>query len=131
MKTPAGDRFVAGDDKTRKKSLPIVNMSNYTPSSGNVFKDLELPNPDERLAKAKLAYKINRLIADQGLTQKAAADFLGLNRSKMTDLRNGRLRNFTIGRLFSLLGKLDYYIEIRVRPKSNHNTQESIDVAVI
>lgn len=106
-------------------------MPNYTPNSGNVFKDLELPNPDERLAKAKLAYKINRLIADQGMTQKAAADFLGLSRSKMTDLRNGRLRNFTIDHLFSLLGKLDYHIEIRVSPKSNHDTQESINVALI
>ena len=106
-------------------------MTDYTSSSGNVFKDLELPNPDERLAKAKLAYKINRLIADQGTTQKEAADFLGLSRSKMTDLRNGRLRKFTIDHLFSLLGKLDYHIEIRVSPKSIHDTQDSIDVALI
>ena len=106
-------------------------MSNYTPSSGNVFKDLGLPNPDERLAKAKLAYKINRLIADQGMTQKQAADFLGVIRPKMTDLRNGRLRNFTIDRLFSLLGKLDYHIENRVSPNSNRDAQDGIDVAVI
>ena len=106
-------------------------MPNYTPSSGNVFKDLGLLNPDERLAKAKLTYKINRLIADQGMTQKQAADFLGLSRSKMTNLRNGRLKNLTIDHLFSLLGKLDYHIEIRVSPKSNRGTQESIDVAVI
>ena len=114
-----------------QQSIPIVNMRNYTRSSGNVFKDLGLPNPDERLAKAKLAYKINRLIADQGLTQKAAADFLGLSRSKMTNLRNGRLRNFTIDHLFALLVKVDYHIEIRVSPKSNRDTQENIDVAVI
>ena len=108
-----------------------VNMANYIPSSGNVFKDLGLPNPDERLAKAKLAYKINRLIADQGMTQKQAADFLGLSRLKMTNLRNGGLKNLTIDHLFSLLGKLDYHIEIRVSPKSNRDAQESIDVAVI
>ena len=52
-------------------------MTDYTPSSGNVFKDMGFPNPDERLAKAKLAYKIHRLIVDQGMTQKKAADFLG------------------------------------------------------
>ena len=91
-------------------------MADYTVSSGNVFKDLELPAPDERLAKAKLAYKINRLVADRGITQKEAAAFLQLSRSKMTDLRNGRLNNFSIDCLFSLLGKLDYHIEIRVRP---------------
>ncbi|MDE2952925.1 MAG: XRE family transcriptional regulator, partial [Gemmatimonadota bacterium] len=65
-------------------------MADYTRSSGNVFKDLEIPSSDERLAKAKLAYKINRLIADQGMSQKKAADFLGISQSKMTELRNGR-----------------------------------------
>ena len=87
-------------------------MADYTPNSGNVFKDLELPSPNERLAKAKLAYKINRLIADQGMIQKRAADFLGISRSKMTALRNGRLKNFTINHLVSLLGKLDPHIEL-------------------
>ncbi len=82
-------------------------MTDYTPSSGNVFKDLGLPSPDERLAKAKLAYKINRLIADQRITQKDAADFLGISRSKMTALRNGRLQNFTIDHLASLLRRMN------------------------
>ena len=83
-------------------------MADYTPSSGNIFKDLELPVPEERLEKAKLAYKINRLIADRGMTQKAAADFLRMHRSKMSDLRNGRLRDFTINDLSFLLEKLEY-----------------------
>ena len=85
-------------------------MVDYTLSSGNVFKDLGLPSPDERLAKAKLAYKINRSIADQGMTQKDAADFFGMSQSKMTALRNGRLKNFTIDYLVSLLGKRDPHI---------------------
>ena len=87
-------------------------MVDYTVSSGNVFQDLGLPSPDERLAKVKLAYKINRLIADQGVTQRNAADFLGISRSKMTALRNGQLKNFTIDHLVSLLGKLDPHIEL-------------------
>ena len=103
-------------------------MKDYILSSGNVFKDLELPAADERLAKAKLAYKINRLIADRGMTQKTAADFLQISQSKMTCLRNGRLQDFTLDCLFSLLGKLDQHIEIRVRPKSSQKTQETIYV---
>ena len=91
-------------------------MADYTVSSGNVFKDLGLPSPNERLAKAKLAYEINRFIADKGMTQKAAADFLGISRSKMTALRNGRLKNFTLDDLFALMEKLGYHIE--------HNTQD-------
>ena len=82
-------------------------MADYTLSSGNVFQDLGLPLPDERLAKAKLAYKINRLIADQRITQKDAANFLGISRSKMTALRNGRLQNFTIDYLVSLFRRMN------------------------
>ena len=83
-------------------------MADYTISSGNIFKDLGFPNPDEELAKVKLASKINRLIADQGMTQKEASEFLGISRPNMTALRNGRLGKFSIDLLFSLLGKLDY-----------------------
>ena len=106
-------------------------MADYTVSSGNIFKDLGFPNPDEELAKVKLASKINRLVADKGMTQKEATEFLGMSRSKMTELRNGQLKGFTIDLLFSLLGKLDHHIEIRVSPKSTHNTQETINVALV
>ena len=85
-------------------------MVDYTFSSGNVFQDLGLPSPDERLAKAKLAYKITHLIAKQKITQKDAANFWGISRSKMTDLRNGRLKNFNIDYLVSLLGKAGPFI---------------------
>ena len=82
-------------------------MANVTPSSGNVFKDLGLPNPEERLVKAKLAYRIHCLVVDQKMTQKDAAVFLGLSRYKMRELRDGGLKIFTIADLFTLLGKLD------------------------
>ena len=82
-------------------------MADYTLGSGNVFKDLGLPSPEDRLAKAKLSYKINRLIAAQGIPQKDAADFLGISRSEMTALRNGQLKNFTIDYLISLFRKMN------------------------
>ena len=50
-----------------------------------------------------------------------------MSRSKMTELRNGRLKGFTIDCLFSLLGKLDHHIEIRVRPKLSHKTEKTIE----
>ena len=82
-------------------------MADYTVSSGNVFKDLGLPEPEEKLAKAKLAYKINCLIAAQEMTQKEAAVFLEISQYKMTQLRNGRLNSFTVDYLVSLLEKLE------------------------
>ena len=82
-------------------------MANYSPSSGNVFKDMGLSSPNERLAKGRLAYKINCLITDQAMAQKDAADFLGISQWKMTALRNGRLKNFTIDYLASLFRRIN------------------------
>ena len=84
-------------------------MADYTASSGNVFKDLGLPSPEEKLAKAKLAYKINCLIAAQGMREKEAPVFLEISRYKMTQLRNGRLKCFTVEYLDSLREKLAYH----------------------
>lgn len=98
-------------------------MANHTVSSGNVFKDLGLSSPDERLAKAKLAYKINRLISDHGMTQKKAADLLGISRSKMTALRNGRLKSFTLDGLLALMGKLEYYIKCNTQDATPQFTE--------
>ena len=52
-------------------------MADYTLSSGNVFKDLGLPSPDERLAKAKLAYKINHLDCRSENNSKGRCGFFG------------------------------------------------------
>ncbi len=86
-------------------------MADYTPSSGNVFKDLGLHSPEECLLKATLAHKINCLIADPGLTQQEAAVFFGLGKSKMAALRNGQLENVTVPDLFFLLKKLNQRLE--------------------
>jgi predicted XRE-type DNA-binding protein len=93
-------------------------MANYTLSSGNVFKDLGLPLPEERLAKAKLAHKINRLIAVQEMTQREAANCLEISQYKMTQLRNGRLKNFTINDLGSLLEKLEYHTQLNTQGRT-------------
>ena len=101
-------------------------MSDITIGSGNVFKDLGFPNPDEELAKVKLAYKINSLVEEKGFDEGQAANFLGISPKKMAALRDGRLKNFTIDRLFKFLTKLDYHVEIRVSPSSTSEIKETI-----
>ena len=104
----------------------------YEESSGNVFKDLGLPNPEERLAKARLASMIYDIISERGLTQVEAGKILGINQPKVSALRNGRLAGFSIERLFSLLRKLDRDIEIvvRERPVDRPAAEISISAAV-
>ena len=86
-----------------------------TASSGNVFKDLGLPNPEELLAKAELVRQISEIIERRGLTQTAAAGLLGTTQPKVSDLLRGQLGGFSLERLIRFLTALDRDVEIVVR----------------
>ena len=99
-------------------------------SSGNVFKDLEIPNPEEYLAKARLALIINSIISKSELTQREAAKMLGLSKFQLSALSDGLLDDFSIQHLFSLIRKLDCKIEIVVSGKPAHNTAAEISISM-
>lgn len=103
----------------------------YIVGSGNVFNDLDFENPEEELAKARLASIINDIIEERGLTQEQAGKILGVNQPKISALKNGRLKGFSMERLFSFLEKLDQHIEITITDKSKVKAKRSIEVAYI
>lgn len=92
-------------------------------SSGNIYKDLGFEKPEKELAKAELAIKINDIIAERKLKQKAAADILGVDQPKISALKNGRLSGFTIERLLVYLSLLDQEIEIKIRPRKSKSSR--------
>ena len=100
----------------------------YHLSSGNVFADLGYPEPDEALAKAKLAYVISTIILERGWSQTQAAEALGVDQPKISALLNGRLRGFSTERLLRFLNALDQDVEIAVRPKRKERHRATIEV---
>src|SRR5262249_52388630 len=89
---------------------------NYTESSGNVFADLEVADPEDALAKAELARAIGTLIAERHLTQRQAAGVLGIDQPKVSALMRGRLSGFSVDRLLRFLLALDRDVEIVIKP---------------
>src|SRR5579862_6346230 len=89
-------------------------------SSGNVFADLGLPNADEELAKAELAFALRQSIQAKGLTQTDAAELLGTDQAKVSLLMNGRVSGFTFDRLVRFLNALEMDVRITVAPTSGH-----------
>ena len=96
---------------TKTKKAEIVQES-----SGNVFADLALRDPQNRLAKAQLAHQICQVIAGRGLTQTKAAKLLGLDQPKISALMHGKLKGFSAERLFRCLNDLGQEVEITIRP---------------
>lgn len=86
--------------------------------SGNVFADIGLPNPEERLAKAGLAIRISEAIHSRRLTQTQAARVLKIDQPKISRLLRGQLSGFSTERLMHFLTLLGRDVEITVKPTS-------------
>lgn len=86
--------------------------------SGNVFADIGLPNPEERLAKADLAIRISEAIRARRLTQTRAAHILKIDQPKISRLLRGQLSGFSTERLMHFLTLLGRDVEIIVKPAS-------------
>lgn len=87
-------------------------------SSGNVFADLGVPDPERTLARAQVMLRITDILSERGVTQREAADILGISQPKVSNLINGKLSQFSLDHLFQLLNALDRDVEITIKPKS-------------
>ncbi|HTP87604.1 MAG TPA: helix-turn-helix transcriptional regulator [Bryobacteraceae bacterium] len=101
----------------------------FTPSSGNVFADLNLPSPDYLLAKAELAAKVIAEIQRRRLTQSQAAVILGIDQPKVSALKQGKLSGFSIERLMRFLVRLGRDVEITIKRRSGPGSVARLRVA--
>lgn len=99
-----------------------------TRGTKNVFEDLGYPDAAERQAKLRLAFALNQVLEQQGLTQTAAAKLLGLTQPKVSALRNYKLSGFSVERLMTLLTILDQDVEIVIRNKPRSRGAARISV---
>src|SRR5271165_781372 len=79
---------------------------------GNVFEQLGLPNPEERLRKARLMNVINDVIKRMELSQKDAAEAKGLNQADISRIQHGRGARYSTDRLLNVLARLGIDVEI-------------------
>jgi predicted XRE-type DNA-binding protein len=88
-----------------------------TPSSRNVYADLEYENPEEMLLKAHLVMLLSKAIKAKGLNQYQAAEVLGIDQPKVSALVRGQFRGYSLERLFKFLNALDLDVEVNVKSK--------------
>jgi len=94
----------------------MAEVNQREQSSGNIFADLNIPEPSLYLAKAQLAKQILTVIRERNLTQIEATDILDIDRPEISALTRGNLDEFSSDRLFKFLNLLGQNIEIVVRP---------------
>jgi predicted XRE-type DNA-binding protein len=84
-------------------------------STGNVFEDMGMADAEDRLAKARLAQHIVRLIRERKLSQMEAAKKLGIDQPKVSAILRGRLKDFSTDRLMRFITSLSRDVVISVR----------------
>ena len=107
------------EPKKGDRAVPIE------PSSGNVFADLGLKDPEELLTKAALVQRIVDIIVERKLTQVGAAKLLGIDQPKVSAFLRGKLDGFSTGRLFRFLNALGRDVEIVIRPARRSHEAET------
>jgi len=83
----------------------------------NVWDALET-DPAERESmkiKSRLMMDIERCIKKQGLTQKQAAQKMGVTQPRISDLVRGKINRFTIDMLVNMLARLGMHVEVTLQ----------------
>ena len=85
-------------------------------SSGNVYADLEIENPQEHALKSELVRRIAAALKSQALNQSAAAKKLGISQPDVSKMLAGQFQAFSVERLMRFLVALGHDVKIVVEP---------------
>lgn len=93
-------------------------VEHVTPADGNVFADIGF-GPEEAenlLVRADLMIEITRMIEERGLKQKQAAALFGVSQPRISDLKRGKIDEFSIDSLVNMLGHAGIRVDVSFRP---------------
>ena len=107
----------------------MSNKRKYQPGSGNVFKDIGVPNAEEHLVKAQLVFKIDTILKKRGLRQVQAAELFGVRQPDVSKMLRGDFRQFSVERLLRFLVALGQDVEIVVKEHRVGSVAPSLRVA--
>jgi len=77
----------------------MPNHNTIQHSSGNVFADIGMGDPDESLQKAELLRQISNLVATKNITSAQVSQILEIDSDRVSDLKIGRIAHFSLTEL--------------------------------
>lgn len=85
--------------------------------SGNIYRDLGMPDANVRQAKALLAAQIIKALDEDGLSLRQAEGRTGVNHSEFARIKAVKLDRFTFDRLMLILQKLGRSVDVSITVK--------------
>ena len=105
-----------------------MTKKKYVVGTGNVFRDLGIPNAEEHLVKAHLVFKIDAIMKSRRMKQAEAALVLHIKQPDVSKMLRGEFRQFSVERLMRFLVALDHDVEIVVKPRRSRNEAAALHV---
>lgn len=93
----------------KKEILQVVR------GSGNVYRDLNLPDADVRQLKAILAAEIVKTLDCEHLSVRKAQSLTGMDAGDFSRVRNADFRRISIERLMAMLNGLGSRVDVKIR----------------
>jgi predicted XRE-type DNA-binding protein len=94
-----------------------------TRGSGNVFRDLGLPNADVLQLKSILAAEIIKALDKQGLSVRQAHARTRIAAADFSRIRDADLDLFTVDRLMGVINRLGQRVEVAVKVRRGPGAQ--------
>jgi predicted XRE-type DNA-binding protein len=70
--------------------------------------------------KAKLLMELEDWLKESGLTQKQAAERLGVDQPRVSDIKNGKIGRFTLDKLMEMTNRVGITAEVTVTSRVPH-----------
>lgn len=90
--------------------------------TGNLFRDLALPNPELEQLRSILAARIIKALDAQRLTVRQAHELTGFAAADFSRIRRANLGRFTVDRLMTMLARLGREVEVTVTDRPRRQT---------
>jgi len=112
--------------KTGENFMNTKKTILYEESSGNIFKDLGLNNPDLEDVKVQLSIKIFKILKKRNLTQVQIGKILGISQPEISKLKHGQYHRFSLERLLFFLNCLHYNIDIKLSLAKSEQVRQRV-----
>ena len=102
----------------------------FEKSSGNVFKDIGFSDEEAEVLsfRTKLTFEVFTLLKKSRLRRVKAAKLLAVDPADISKLKNGDDDHFSLACLSDFRDRLKRYMEGRVTPSENDDTQNATGV---
>ena len=95
----------------------------------NVFSDMGLPNPEERLLKAHIVLQLREIAKQTGMSQSEIAKRTGMTQPEVSNMLRGICKDISVERLLRATNALNHSVRIIIASTPTEAAETTVELA--